>query len=402
MKFKYRIRDASGLAVSGFLEGEHKKAIINGLLQQGYAIVALREVDSNQSGRELQRPVRVGDRELAAFTRQMALMLAAGLPLMHCLQLLQQQTRGTQLKGILDRVGAEVRSGSGLGEALSHYPQVFPLMYINTVKAGEASGALDTVFQQLSSHLQKREEFNRKLKSASAYPIFTTILAVVILVLMIIFVIPRFVSIFAASGIQLPWPTRVLLNAGSGIRKAAPWLLGVAGSWFLVLKYSTRTEGGRLSIDSLKLKLPVVGSLERKKMTVAITSTLGMLLQAGVPILQAMRVAAGTMTNGKGREVLHDAMRSISSGESLAAPLARSGIFPPMLTDMIAVGEATGSLDTVLDQLALYCEMELSDSLESLARMTEPLLILLVAAIVGGMVIALLLPMMNMVSMVGV
>lgn len=402
MKFRYRIRDAGGLAINGILDAEHKKAMITELLQQGYAIIALREVDSNQSGRELRRSVRVDDRELAVFTRQLAFMLAAGLPLMHCLQLLQQQTRGTQLKGILDQVGAEVRSGLGLGDALSHHPLVFPLVYVNTVKAGETSGALDTVFQQLSSHLQKKEEFNRKLKSASAYPVFTTLLAVVILVLMMTFVIPRFVSIFESSGIQLPWPTRVLLNAGSGMRQAAPFLLGLGGLVFLMQKYSTRTEGGSISMDALKLKLPVVGSLERKKMMVAITGTLGMLLQAGVPILQAMQVAAGTITNGKGREVLQNAIRSISSGESLAAPLARSGIFPPMLTDMIAVGEATGSLDTVLGQLARYCEGELTDSLESLTRLTEPLLILLVATLVGGIVIALLLPMMNMVSMVGI
>jgi len=402
LKFRYRIRDAGGLAISGILDAEHKKAMITELLQQGYAITALREVDSNQSGRELRRPVRVDDRELAAFTRQLAFMLAAGLPMMHCLQLLQQQTRGSQFKGILDQIGAEVRSGSGLGDALSHHPQVFPQVYVNTVKAGETSGNLDTVFQQLSSHLQKKEEFNRKLKSASAYPIFTSLLAVVILVLMMTFVIPRFVSIFEASGIQLPWPTRVLLNAGSGMRQAAPLLLGLAGFGFLMQKYSIRTERGSISIDALKLKLPVVGNLERKKMMVAITSTLGMLLQAGVPILQAMQVAAGTMTNGKGREVLQNAVRSISCGESLAAPLARSGIFPPMLTDMIAVGETTGSLDIVLGQLARYCERELTDSLESLTRMAEPLLILLVATLVGGIVIALLLPMMNMVSMVGV
>lgn len=401
MRFKYRIRDAGGGAMSGILEAEHKEAMIAGLLRQGYAIIALREVDANQSGRELHRPIRVDQRGLASFTGQLALMLAAGLPLMNCLQILQQQTHGPHLKRILERVAAEVRSGSGLGDALGQHPRVFPPVYVNTVKAGEASGTLDTVFLQLSSHLHKREEFSRKLKSASAYPLFTTLLAMVILVLMMTFVIPRFAGIFEASGAQLPGPTRVLLNAGSGLRQFAPFLAAMAALMFLLVKYSTRTEASRASIDSLKLKLPVVGSLERKRMMVGITSTLGMLLQAGVPVLPAMQVTAGTMTNRKGREVLQTVVRSISGGESIAEPLARSGIFPPMLTDMIAVGEATGSLDTVLGQLAEYCERELGDSLESLARMIEPLLILLVAAMVGGMVIALLLPMMNMASLVG-
>ncbi|NLN86539.1 MAG: type II secretion system F family protein [Syntrophomonadaceae bacterium] len=402
MRFRYQVRDTAGTARGGVLEADHKEAMIAGLLQQGYAIIALKEMAVDQSGRALHRPIRVESRELASFTGQLAVMLTAGLPLLNSLHILLQQTRGRDLQRIVERVTSDVRSGSGLGDALGQHPQVFPPIYVNTIRAGEASGTLDTVVLQLSSHLGKFETFNRKLKSASAYPIFTALLAVAIMVMMMTFVIPRFAGVFEASGAQLPWLTRVLLNAaGSGLEQMMLVFLGMAGLMLLLVKYSFRIEGGRRWMDSLKLKMPVIGDLEKKRIMVALTSTLGMLLQAGVPLLKALQVAAGTITNYQGREVLQNVIRSISAGESLAVPLRQSGLFPPMLTDMIAVGEATGSLDTVLGQLAEYCERELTDRLENLARMIEPLLILLVAVMVGGIVIALLLPMMNMVSLVG-
>ncbi|MDD4775912.1 MAG: type II secretion system F family protein [Syntrophomonas sp.] len=402
MRYKYRVRDSSGLSKTGVLEADHKKTVILGLLEQGYAIVDLLELDPDLTERrQLHLPTKVDGGSLALFTRQLAVMLAAGLPILHCLQTLQPQTGNPKLRKILARLVTEVRAGSGLAEAFSNHPQDISPVYVNIIQAGEASGTLDTVLLQLSSHLQKEEASKRKLKAAAAYPIFTSLLALMIMILLVALVLPRFAEIFITSGVSLPWTTRLLLGAGDKMQSAAPYLLLSAGTVTCLLRWVFHTRVGGMCVDYLKLILPLIGPLERKRLEVIFTATLAILLRAGIPILPALEVVADTTGNCKCRETIGAAIRSTSAGDSLAGPLARSGMFQPMLTDMIAVGEATGTLDSVLGQLSEYCETELSDSLENLAKMVEPLLILVVAVIVGAVVVAMLLPMMDMVGAVG-
>lgn len=401
MKYHYRVRDARGVALKGILEADHKNAVIMGLLEQGFAIVHLREHDTDiPAHRQLHLSARVDRGALAAFTRQLSVMLAAGMPIMDCLQTVQLQNGDPALRRIFDKVIAEVRAGSGLGQALSAYPQTFSPVYINMIKAGEASGALDTMLLRLSDHLQKGEESRRKLKSASAYPVFTALLAVFIMGLLVVLVIPRFAGILESSGVSLPWSTRFLLYASEELVTAVPFLIGLIAGSICLIKRAARTSKGGVLLDTLKLRLPLIGPLERKRIMAAFTGTLGILLKAGIPILPALEVVGETITNWKYREVISAVRRSISAGATVAEPLARSGVFPPMLTDMIAVGEATGTLDIVLGQLSDFCDTELNDSVENMTKLIEPLLILVVAGIVGAVVVAMLLPMLDMVSTV--
>lgn len=401
MKYHYRVRDQRGVALSGILEADNQGAVIFGLLEQGFAIVHLREHDTDvPAHRQLHLSARVDQESLASFTRQLSVMLAAGVPIMDCLQTLQLQTSSPALSRILDKVITEVRAGSGLGQALGNHPQTFSPIYISMIKAGEASGALDIILLRLSDHLQKGAARRKKLRSASAYPIFTALLALFIMGLLVVFVIPRFAGVLEASGVNVPWSTRFLLNASAELPTAAPFVIGSVAAASCLIRQAARTRNGGIYLDTLKLRMPIIGSLERKRIMATFTGTLGILLKAGIPILTALEVVGETITNGKCREVIAATRRSISAGETVAGPLARSGVFSPMLTDMIAVGENTGSLDVVLSQLSDYCDGELNDSLENLTKLVEPLLILVVAGIVGAVVVAMLLPMLDMVSTV--
>ncbi|MFA7077067.1 MAG: type II secretion system F family protein [Syntrophomonas sp.] len=405
MRFEYRARDGQGRLRAGILDAEHKNAVVEGLLGQNYYIVSLKERSAHKDisiDLELNRLARVSTPDLAIMTRQLSVMLAAGLSILRSLKILAEQTSNNRLKEAVLIIAGDIESGLALWEALNRHPQIFPRVYVSMIKAGELGGALDAVLNRLCIHLEREQEFNSKLKSASIYPAITSIFAVLVVILIVTFVMPRLAGIFQSSGVALPWPTRLLLGAGSSLKSGGLYIIPGTGVALYFIKRSRTTHGGRLFFDNLLLRLPVLGRTIKQIIIARFASTLGILIKSGIPVLQALEVVAETVGNSVVGEAIAGACRSIKAGDSIAGPLQRSGVFEPMVTDMIAVGEETGALDEMLMQLSDYYERELMHTLDTLITIIEPLLIVLVAILVGGAVIAMLLPMLDMVNLVGI
>ncbi len=403
MVYKYRARDDKGIAYCGTLVADHKDSVISELLARGWAIIGLQEIpdyDDNIREWHLLRPVRNVD--IVFFTRQLSLMLAAGLPILNCLSSLEQQIDNVYLKKAVGNIISEIKSGSGLAAAISLHPIIFSPLYISVVKSGEMSGNLDAVLFRLGKHLEMEDAFQNKLKGASAYPIFTAALALLILSLVITLVMPKFALIFESSDVVLPWATRWLLGLGPSLKKAMPYLGVGAGVLVYVVVRVYKNIAGRRCLDSLIIQLPFVGRIEKQRITARFIGTMSLQLKSGLPVLEAIALAAETTANAAYQEAIKKAGQSIRAGGTITKSLKEAGLFTPMVTDMIAVGEQTGTLDTVMEHLSDYCNSELTAGLDSFAKLIEPALIVFVAVLVGGVVIAMLLPMINMVNLVGI
>lgn len=340
----------------------------------------------------------VKTRDLVLFTRQFATMVNAGLPLVQALDILQQQTENKVLKKTIQEILYDVESGHTLADALREHEDIFSGLYVNMVEAGEAGGILDTILLRLSVFLEKNEALARKVKGAMIYPAVISLVAVSAIVVLLLFVIPTFQSMFASFDQQLPLPTRIVIGM-SALLQGYWWamLAGVGGGAFLFRRWIA-TPGGRLAFDRFLLKVPVLGNLARKSAVARFTRTLGTLLSSGVAILDGLEITART----SGNRVIHDAImqsrRSIAGGESISQPLRQSGVFPPMVTQMINVGEETGDLDGMLTKVADFYDDEVDVAVESLLKAMEPAMIVILGTVVGGMIVAMYLPIFGMIN----
>lgn len=402
MLFEYQVRDQRGKLRRGTWDAAHKAAVVEGLLQQEYYIIYLREVvvQDNKSI-DINKLVRVSNFDLMVMTRQLATMLSAGLPILRALRILQLQTPNGRLKAVLVKITGDVEAGLSLGEALAQYPQIFSPIYVNMVKAGEMGGLLEEVLNRLYVHLEKEQELISSLKSASLYPVITTIIALGVLFLTVTLVMPRFADVFQSSGVVLPWFTQMLLGAGRNLPRGLPVLIIIIAASTYLVKRGRGTRGGRSFFDNLLLHMPVLGRTINQIVAARFTNTLGTLIKTGIPLLKALEAAGESCGNAVVEKAAIQAGRSIKEGYSLTAPLQKSGIFEPMVTDMIAVGEETGTLDDMLMQISRYYDGQLQQALNALTTLIEPLLIIIVAILVGSIVIAMLLPLLDMVNLVG-
>jgi type IV pilus assembly protein PilC len=404
--FGYRVRDEQGRLKSGTWEADHKNTVVAGLLCQNYYIVSLKELQSNQSFGHveinLQSFKQVSGQDLVFFTRQLSIMLAAGLPILRCLKVLAEQTVNPKLKKVVLTIQEDIESGLPLWEAFGRHSHIFSSVYINMLKAGETAGVLDTVLNKLSYHLEKEQKFKAKLKSASIYPLFISVLAVVVVILIITLIMPSFVSIFESSGVQLPLPTRLLLGVSTFLKINGPLILIGFLSLILLIRWVKGTTRGRFIYDRILVHLPIFGKSIIRIAEARFARTLGILIRSGINVLQALEVVEEVVGNAVIGRAISGACRSIKEGDSITSPLQRSGLFEPLVTHMIAVGEETGRLDEILIHLSEYYEDELIHMLDNLVAIIEPLLILLVALVVGGVVIAILYPMFDMINLVGV
>ncbi|MEA4923983.1 MAG: type II secretion system F family protein [Syntrophomonadaceae bacterium] len=406
MKFRYRVCDDRGRPKSGTWEAERKDTVVAGLLDQNYYIVSLQELPSAQLPGNLDLNLgsfkKVGSQELVAFTRQLSIMLAAGLPIMRCLRVLEEQAANPRLKQAILQIQDDIETGSSLGEAFSRQAAIFSGVYISMLKAGETAGTLDMVLNKLSYHLAKEHEFSGKLKSASIYPIFISVIAVMVVLLIITVIMPRFVSIFESSGMQLPLPTRVLMDLSAFLHSQG--LLLLIGFILITgfMKWFKRTAEGELVCDTILLHLPIVGRCANRLALARFARTLGILTRSGINIVQALEVVKDVVGNAAISKVVAEAKGSIMEGDNIAGPLQASGWFDPLATQMIAVGEETGRLDDILIHLSDYYEGELISSLDRLTTLIEPTLIFLVAIVIGGVVISVLYPMFDMINLVGI
>ena len=343
---------------------------------------------------------KVKTRDVVIITRQFATMINAGLPLVQALQILAKQTINPSIREAVERVVFEVESGRTLADALKDHPKLFSQLYVNMVSAGEAGGILDTILLRLATFLEKSEALARKVKGAMIYPAVVLTVAMGAIVILLLFVIPTFETMFASFNQELPLPTRIVIGLSSFLQGYWLWLLiGGTGAGFLFRRWIA-TSSGRLIFDRLMLRMPLLGSLVRKSAVARFTRTLGTLLSSGVSILEGLEITARTAGNRVIHDAVMDSRASIAGGESISEPLRRSGVFPPMVTQMINVGEETGDLDGMLNKIADFYDEEVDVAVESLLKALEPALIVILGTIVGGMIVAMYLPIFGMVSAV--
>ncbi|WP_419167397.1 type II secretion system F family protein [Candidatus Palauibacter sp.] len=341
---------------------------------------------------------RVRPRELVVFTRQFATMIHAGLPLTRALEILSRQARSPALRAAIEESLYEVEAGSTLADALGRHPAVFTSLYVNMVAAGESGSLLDAILERLATFLEKNDRVRRKVKGALLYPAVVLGVAVAVIATLLLFVIPTFESVFASYGALLPVPTRAVIGLSRVVQSLWWAILIATGGAFFLLRRWVATDAGRSRVDRFLLRLPIFGSLLRRAAVSRFTRTLGTMLASGVPILEGLEMTARTA----GNRVIHDAViesrDAIAGGDSITGPLEMTGVFPPMVSQMIHVGEETGDLDGMLSRIADFYDDEVDVAVESLLKVLEPTLIVILGGIVGGMIIAMYLPIFDLVN----
>ena len=339
-------------------------------------------------------------KELAVFTRQFATMINAGLPLVQCLDILSQQNDNAAFKAVIANVMSEVESGSTLAEALRKHPKVFDKLFTNMVQAGEAGGVLDDILLRLAAYIEKAEALRRKVKSAMTYPLVVACVAIGATVFMLLFIIPTFAKIFLEFGGELPLPTKIVMGLSAFLRGAWYILVGIAIAMIVLYRRYAATENGRRTVDRAMLRIPIFGDVLRKGAIARFTRTLGTLISSGVPILDGLEITAQTAGNKIVEEAIMATRGSIREGETIAGPLRQSKVFPPMVVQMIGIGEETGALDEMLNKIAAFYDDEVNTAVDTLTSVIEPIMIVVMGLMVGGMVVAMYMPMFKLVSVV--
>ncbi|MFC1819628.1 type II secretion system F family protein [Thermodesulfobacteriota bacterium] len=344
---------------------------------------------------------KVTNKDIVIFTRQFSTMIDAGLPLVQGLNILADQADNPTFRTILKQLTKDVEGGSTLAEAMKKHPKVFDNLFVNLIAAGEVGGILDTILQRLATFIEKAEELKSKIKGALTYPIVVIAIAVIVIAVILIFVIPVFQDMFASFGQALPVPTQIVVLLSDILKSKIHYIIGALVAFIFAFKQYSNTKGGRKTIDSVSLKLPIFGDLLKKTAVARFTRTLGTMMSSGVPILDALEIVAKTAGNVILEEIIYDVRGSIAEGQTIAEPLSENDIFPGMVIQMISVGEATGALDTMLGKIADFYDKEVDTAVEALTSMLEPLLMLFLGASIGGIVVAMYLPIFSMAGAVG-
>jgi type IV pilus assembly protein PilC len=399
--FQYTARGRDGKRQSGTLAAESRQVVSQMLLTRGLIAENVQEVSKNAKKSAAKTNARVKTTELLIFTRQLSTIVGAGLPLLQGLDILSEQTDNAGFSSVITRLGQDVEGGLSFSDSLRKYPRAFPDIYVSMVRAGEAGGDLDGVLLQLANYLEAMEELRRRIKSAMTYPVVAFSMILLIAAGLIYWVVPQFAEIFASFGRQLPAPTRILIQASEGMRSWKSLILvGAIVGLVIAIKIYAKTPGGRYNLDALKLRMPVFGSLIRKVSISRFTRTLSTLTRSGVAILQALEIVERTAGNEVFARAVRLAGDSVRSGETLAEPLARSEQFPAMVTRMIAVGEKTGALEQMLAKISDFYDSEVKATVDSLTSLIEPILIMMMGLVVGSIVVALFMPILQLSSLV--
>jgi type IV pilus assembly protein PilC len=397
--YQWRGRTAGGENVGGELTVANRSELLAQLRRKKIVVTSVKP-KPKEINIKLPFGGGIGTKDLAIFTRQFATMINAGLPLVQCLDILSRQLDKQLFRDITKKVMNDIEGGSTLCEAFRKHPKAFDDLYVNMVNAGEAGGILDTILLRLAEYIEKIEALKRKVKGAMMYPAVVFTVAVGATLFMLMFIIPTFAKMFSDFGAELPLPTRIVLGASNLIRDW--WWLGIAvmvGTVFGLKRYYA-TDKGQHAIDGLMLKAPVLGDVIRKGSVARFTRTLGTLVSSGVPILDGLEITAKTAGNVIVKDAVMSARASIREGDTISNPLRQSGVFPPMVVQMITVGEETGALDEMLTKIADFYDDEVDSAVEALTSIIEPVMIVFMGAIVGGMVVAMYLPIFRMVNVI--
>ena len=398
--YTYKVRDRHGTLITGEIVGESSDLVLSKLREMKYIPLDVKAKSSGLKKEFNLRKPRVKLKELAVFSRQFATMINSGLPLLRTLAILEEQSDAKELKRVVSEMRIDVEKGTSLSTSMTKHPRAFSRLYISMVKAGETSGTLDQVMMRLADTIENEVSLRHKIKSAMTYPVVVLILVTLILAAMLLFVVPTFEDLYSSLGGQLPLPTRLLLGISEAFRKFFLVFVAIAFGIAYAFRRWKSTDAGRLTFDRLKLRMPIFGTLFHKAALSRFSRTLSVLNRSGVPILQALDIVADTVNNAVIAHAVKDVQDSVKEGESLATPLGRHDIFPAMVVQMIAVGEETGALDTMLEKIADFYDEEVAAAVESLTSLIEPVMIAVVGGAVGTIVICLYLPLFNIVNLI--
>jgi type IV pilus assembly protein PilC len=388
-----------GRAQEGVIAADSKDAVIAMLRRQQVMVSGVTE-----KGKEIAIPKFGGgvkQKEIAIFTRQFSVMIDAGLPLVQCLEILGSQQKNRVFQKVLFQVRQDVESGSSLADSLRKHPKVFNDLFCNMIEAGESGGILDTILQRLSTYIEKSVKLKAAVTSAMIYPVAVITIAIGVVTIILWKVIPTFALLFEGLGATLPLPTRITIAASNFLGRYMPVIvLGMGAFAFFINRYY-KTYKGRRQIDALMLKMPVLGELVRKIAVARFCRTLGTLIQSGVPILEALAITARTAGNSIIEDAIMATRKSIEEGKTIAGPLEETAVFPSMVVQMISVGEQTGALDVMLSKIADFYEDEVDVAVDNLMALLEPIMILFLGIMIGGIVISMYMPMFSLLSKIG-
>ncbi len=393
--WKWEAKNKQGEARSGEMEAQDDGAVRARLAQMG-----LEPTKVKKKAAEFHLPLPtfggVSTKDILVFTRQFSVMIDAGLPLVQGLEIIGSQADNAAFRKVLQEVKGRVEAGSTFADALGEHPKVFDELFVQLVRAGEIGGILDTILQRLGAYIEKNEKLKRRVKGAMVYPIIVLLVAVAVLIVLIAFVVPTFEKMFKDFGGAMPAPTQFLIDLSYGFRKAWYLFIGIPVMLFLGFRAVLRTPKGRATWDSFILKTPVFGSVVRKVAVARFTRTLGTMLSSGVPILDALEIVAKSAGNKTVENGIRYTRAKIAEGKNVAGPLAETGVFPPMVVQMIGVGEATGAMDQMLNKIADFYDDEVDVAIAALTSMIEPLMMVFLGSTVGFFMIAMYLPIFSM------
>ncbi len=400
--FRYIARTARGKSINSSMVADNKGAVISNLRSNGLVPVKVTRQEARSPGVLALFNKRVKAESIVIFSRQLATMIDAGIPLVQGLDALQLQVNDPNLTELIKTLKEDVEGGSSLSEALEKHPRAFGSFFVNLVRAGENSGTLAEIMNRIATYLEYTRALKRKVKSAMMYPAVISIMALIVTIVLLVKVIPVFGVIYESFGSELPLPTALLLRFSDILRRFMPVVIACFVGLGLILRWYYGTDGGRLIIDRLKFRIPVFGDLIKKVILSRFSRTLSTLVHSGVPILQSLDIVSKTAGNYAVELAVREATRKIKEGESIAVPLEETGIFPPMVVRMIAIGEKTGKVDTMLEKLADFFDEQVNTTLAGLTALVEPLLIGVLGVVIGTIVICMFLPILRLSSIINI
>lgn len=399
--FVWKGKNSYGDARSGQQEANDEAAVQSYLKKLRITPTSIKQKPKDLFGNFQMFQPKVTGRDIVIFTRQLSTMIDAGLPLVQSLEILANQQANPTFKRVLREIKADVETGTTFAEAMKRHPQIFDNLFCNMIEAGEMGGILDTILGRLAGFMEKSMTLKKKVKGAFTYPVICLCISVVILGVILIFVVPAFEKMFADFGAALPLPTQIVVAMSRFVQTKIIYMVAAIFAIFFAIKKYYKTDSGNRKLDALSLKFPVFGELILKVAVAKFTRTLGTMLQSGVPILEALKVVGRTAGNRVIETAVFRVADSISEGRSIAEPLEETGIFPNMVVQMISVGESTGALDAMLTKIADFYDEEVDQAVENLTSMIEPFMMVFLGGMVGGLVVAMYLPIFEMGKVVG-
>jgi type IV pilus assembly protein PilC len=407
-EYTYEALDKAGKQVKGIIDASSEEVIVEKLRNMGYYPLNV-IINKRKAGNVdvLALPGlriifhRIKTKHVMTFTRQLATLIDAGLPILRSLHILQEQVESSVFKEKIGQISKDIEGGGTLSDALSKHPKVFDSLYVNMVRAGEIGGVLEAVLNKIAEFLEKRQAIIGKVRSAMMYPLVVSTLAVGIVAFILLTIIPKFKDIFDQLGADLPWLTQLLIDASNILAHQTIWVILACVAIWYILKRINQTKEGKYFFDRMKLKMPVLGELLRKTAIVRFAGTLATLITSGVPILQALDIVRETSGNEVITRAMDTVYNSVKDGETIHEPLSKCKVFPPLVVHMVAVGEETGAIDQMLNKVSEAYEREVDDTVNALTSILEPVMIVFLGAIVGVIVVALYLPLFNIPKIIG-